>query len=332
VAHAPRLDVLGIGNALVDVISHEAERFLAVHEMVKGSMTLIDTGRAEALYAAMGPGIEQSGGSAANTMCGVASFGGRAGYVGKVAGDQLGQVFRHDLRATGVEFDSPPGDHGVPTGRCLIVVTPDAQRTMNTYLGVSELLGPDDVDDHLVASAKVTYLEGYLWDRPEAMAAYRRAAKAAHRAGRRVALTLSDSFCVARHRDAFLGLVVDDVDVLFANEAEITALYQVGTFDEALQQVRGHCEVAALTRGPHGSVIVAGDEVHVIDAHPVEHVADTTGAGDLYASGFLYGLTAGHDLRLCGQLASLAAAEVISHVGARPATSLADLAAGLLDP
>ncbi len=315
------LDVVGIGNALVDVLTHGDDAFLTRHSLVKASMTLIDTERSEHLYEAMGPGIEQSGGSAANTMAGVASFGGRCAYIGKIADDQLGAVFGHDLQATGVLFTCPPSRLGVPTGRCLIVVTPDAQRTMNTYLGVSELLGPDDVDTNLVARAKVTYLEGYLWDKPEAMAAYRTAAEAAHAAGGRVSLTLSDSFCVARHRDEFLDLVESQVDVLFANEPEITELYGVASFDEALQKVRYHCEIAALTRSAKGSVIVAGDEVHVIDAHPTP-VVDTTGAGDQYAAGFLYGLTHNMPLTTCGKLASMAAAEVISHFGARPAIPL----------
>jgi sugar/nucleoside kinase (ribokinase family) len=319
------LDVVGIGNALVDVLTHGDEEFLQRHHLVKASMTLIDTARSDELYEAMGPGIEQSGGSAGNTIAGVASFGGSCGYIGKIADDQLGDVFAHDLHAAGVAFDCPKSDLGVPTGRCLIVVTPDGQRTMSTYLGVSELLGPDDVDADLVASAHVTYLEGYLWDKPGAMAAYRKAAEVAHAAGRRVSLTLSDSFCVARHREAFLDLVETQVDVLFANEPEITELYQVDSFDAALQHVRGHCEIAALTRSAKGSVIVAGDEVHVIDAHPVKHVVDTTGAGDLYAAGFLYGLTHAMPLARCGELGSKAAAQVIGQMGPRPAAALTTL-------
>jgi sugar/nucleoside kinase (ribokinase family) len=267
-----------------------------------------------------------SGGSAANTMTGIASFGGRAGYVGKVADDQLGTVFAHDLRAVGVAFDCPPSSVGVPTGRCLVLVTPDAQRTMSTYLGVSELLTPGDIDAEVVATARVTYLEGYLWDRPEAMEAYRKAAAIAHDAGRRVALTLSDSFCVERHRAAFRELVAADVDVLFANEAELLALYEVPTFDDGLREVRRECEVAALTRSAAGSVVVGGDEVVVVPAEAVARVTDTTGAGDLYAAGFLFGLTQGQDLATCGRLGSVAAAEVIGHVGARPLTTLARLA------
>jgi sugar/nucleoside kinase (ribokinase family) len=274
----------------------------------------------------MGPAIEVSGGSAANTIVGVASFGGRAHYVGKVRDDQLGEVFSHDLRAVGVGYSTPAARSGPSTGRCLIVVTPDAQRTLTTYLGASSQLGPADVDRDLIARAAILYLEGYLFDRPEAQRAFRVAAEMAHAAGRTVALTLSDPFCVDRHRDAFLELVEHHVDILFANEAEIRALYRVADFDAALQQVRRHCAVAALTRSERGSVVVAGDEVHVIDAHPIKPVVDTTGAGDLYAAGFMVGLSRGLDLARCGRLGSLAAAEVISHVGARPQTPLVELA------
>ena len=326
-----RLDVVAIGNALVDVLSHESHEFIDEHGLVAGSMTLIDTPTAERLYLAMGPGTEISGGSAANTMTGVASFGGSAAFVGRVADDQLGKVFAHDIRAAGVEFTTPPAAAGgEPSGRCLIVVTPDAQRTMHTFLGASAELGPADLDHDLLARAQVLYLEGYLWDEPEAQEAYRVATRVVHEAGGRVAFSLSDSFCVDRHRDTFLELIEREVDLLFANEAEITSLYQVDEFDTALQQVNHHCEIAALTRGAKGAVIVARDEMHVIDAAPVAHVEDTTGAGDLFAAGFLYGLTHGYDLGTCGHLGALAAAEVISHLGARPETSLADLAQPLL--
>jgi len=320
------LDVVGIGNALVDVITHADDEFLVAQQLVKGAMTLIDTDQAVRLYRAMGSGVEMSGGSAANTMTGIASFGGRTGYIGKVADDALGEVFGHDLRAEGVSFPNRRAHLDVPTGRCLIVVTPDAQRTMNTYLGVSALLGPDDVDAAFVARAKVVYLEGYLWDRDEAKEAYRKAAAAAHAGGGKVSLTLSDSFCVERHRGGFFELVEREVDILFANEQELMALYQVDDFDDALQAVRGHCEIAAITRGKAGSVVVSGAELHVIDAHPVPEVIDTTGAGDLYASGFLFGYTNGFSLADCGRLGSLAAAEVISHVGARPLEPLRRLA------
>jgi sugar/nucleoside kinase (ribokinase family) len=324
------LDVIGIGNALVDVLSHADEDQVTRQGLVKGTMHLVDEARARALYEAMGPGVEMSGGSAANTVVGVASFGGRAHYVGKVRDDQLGEVFGHDLRATGVGYDTPRATSGPPTGRCLILVTPDAQRTMSTFLGASVRLGPADVDRRLIARGKILYLEGYLFDPPEAQEAFRAAAALAHEAGRKVALTLSDPFCVERHRAAFLDLVEHHVDILFANELEICALYQVRDFDAALPHVRGHCELAALTRSAKGSVLVNGDRMHVVSAHPVEAVVDTTGAGDLYASGVLYGLAQGLDLPTCGRLGSLAAAEVIAHVGARPMVPLAELAAPVL--
>jgi sugar/nucleoside kinase (ribokinase family) len=277
----------------------------------------------------MGPAVEVSGGSAANTIVGVASFGGRAHYVGKVRDDQLGEVFQHDLRSVGVGYSTSAATSGPATGRCLIVVTPDAQRTLTTYLGASVQLGPADVDKGVIERATILYLEGYLFDPPEAQRAFHAAAGVAHAAGRKVALTLSDPFCVDRHRAAFRDLVERHVDILFANEAEIRALYEAADFDAALQQVRRHCAVAALTRSERGSVVVAGDDVHVIDAHPVRAVVDTTGAGDLYAAGFMFGLSRGRSLATCGRLGSLAAAEVISHVGARPQTPLAQLAGAL---
>ena len=326
----PELDVVGIGNALVDVLSHADEDEVTRQGLVKGTMHLVDEARARTLYEAMGPGVEMSGGSAANTVVGVASFGGRAHYVGKVRDDQLGEVFGHDLRATGVGYDTARATSGPPTGRCLILVTPDAQRTMSTFLGASVRLGPADVDPRLIARGRILYLEGYLFDPPEAQEAFRAAAAIAHEAGRKVALTLSDPFCVERHRAAFLDLVEHHVDILFANELEICALYQVRDFDAALPHVRGHCELAALTRSAKGSVLVNGSRMHVVSAHPVEAVVDTTGAGDLYASGVLYGLARGLDLPTCGRLGSLAAAEVIAHVGARPMVPLAELASPVL--
>jgi sugar/nucleoside kinase (ribokinase family) len=319
-------DVVGIGNALVDVLSHETDRFIERHGLAKGSMTLIETAQAEQLYAAMGPGIEISGGSAANTMAGLASFGSRVTSLGKVADDQLGQVFIHDIVAAGVEFPNPPVADGVPTGRCLIVVTPDAQRTMHTYLGVSAEFGPDDVRSELVTAAKVTYMEGYLFDRPEAKKAYWKAAAIAHEAGREVAISLSDGFCVERHRPEWLQLMDDGIDIVFANEVEICQLYRVHDFDTAVERVRGHVKIAALTRGPEGSVIVTPDGVIEVPAHPVDHKVDTTGAGDLYAAGFLHGYTNGADVAMCARLGSLAAAEVITHLGARPSVSLRELA------
>jgi sugar/nucleoside kinase (ribokinase family) len=315
---------VGIGNALVDVLSHETEEFIQAHGLVKGSMTLIDTERADQLYDAMGPGIEASGGSAANTISGIASFGGKAAYIGRVFDDQLGTVFAHDMRSTGVVFRSAPAVDGPPTGRCLIVVTPDAQRTMNTYLGSSEFFGPEHVDSDLIASAQVTFLEGYLFDRPEAKEAYWKASRVAHDAGRRVALTLSDTFCVERHREAWRDLVADQVDILFANEHEALALYEVDTFDEALAAARADVEVAAITRGAAGSVVARGDELVEVEAHPVE-VVDTTGAGDLYAAGFLFGFTHDRSLAECGRLGSIAASAVLGHLGPRPGVSLGQL-------
>jgi sugar/nucleoside kinase (ribokinase family) len=330
VAEPADLDVLGIGNALVDVLSQADDELVARLGLVKGTMSLVDEARAQELYEAMGPGVEISGGSAANTIVGVTSFGGRAQYVGKVRDDQLGEVFAHDLRSTGVLYDTPRAADGPPTGRCLILVTPDAQRTMGTFLGASVRLGPGDIDGRLIARARILYLEGYLFDPPAAQEAFRAAAGLAHAAGRKVALTLSDPFCVDRHRKAFLDLLERHIDILFANEAEICALYQVADFDAAMQQVVGHCEIAALTRSAKGSVLVGDGKTHVIEAHPVKSVLDSTGAGDLYASGVLYGLSRGLDLASCGRLGSLAAAEVISHVGARPMVPLAGIAGSVV--
>ncbi len=324
--HDARHDVLGIGNAIVDVLSTAEDSFIQREGLTKGSMTLIDAARADSLYASMGPGHEISGGSAANTMVGMAQLGSRAAFIGKVRDDQLGQIFRHDLTAAGVDFVTPDAPGGPPTARSLILVTPDAQRTMNTFLGACVHIGPDDVDEQVVASAKLTYLEGYLWDMPPAKEAFLRAARIAHQAGREVALTLSDAFCVDRHRDSFLELVEGHIDILFANEQEILSLYQVDRFDEALQHVRGHCRIAALTRSEKGAVILSGHEVHVVDAVPVERVVDTTGAGDLFAAGFLHGHTQGWGLEVCGRLGAVAAAEIISHYGARPEADLAALA------
>jgi sugar/nucleoside kinase (ribokinase family) len=288
-------------------------------------MTLIEEDRAEELYASMSHRTEMSGGSAANTVAGVASFGGRAAYIGRVRDDDLGTVFGHDLKSLDVSFSSPRAAGGPSTGRCMIIVTADGQRTMNTYLGASSLLCAEHLDLDLIRDSEVTYLEGYLFDRDEAKDAYRVAAETAHSAGRKVALTLSDSFCVDRHRADFLELVAEGVDVLFANEAEITALYEVDAFDPAVTKVRGHCEIACLTRGPAGSVVVNRGADHLVHAHPVERVLDTTGAGDLYAAGFLYGYTSGLDHDRSGRLGSIAASAVIGHTGARPGMSLGQM-------
>ncbi|MEC4595023.1 MULTISPECIES: adenosine kinase [Nitrospirillum] len=322
------LDVVGIGNAIVDVITQTTDIFLADNRLDKNSMRLIDTAEAEALYAKMGQGMEMSGGSAGNTMAGIAMLGGKGAFIGKVAGDQLGQVYRHDIEAVGSRFVTTDLADGTPTGRCLILVTPDAARTMNTYLGAAVRLTPADIDEALIASAQVTYMEGYLWDPPAAKEAFLKAASAAHGAGRKVSLSLSDAFCVNRHLDSFRDLVAGHVDVLFANEAEITALY--GTdFDAAVQAVRGQVAVAALTRSEKGAVIVTPEEIVTVPAAPVAKVVDTTGAGDLFASGFLYGYTRGRDMAACGAMGAICAAEIISHYGARSQADLRQLVAGI---
>jgi sugar/nucleoside kinase (ribokinase family) len=318
-------DVVGIGNALVDVIAHADDSFIGRHELVKGSMTLVDTDRALYLYRALGGAIEMSGGSAANTMCGVASFGGSAAYIGKVSDDELGRVFGHDCRAVGVQFRPGAPAEGTPTGRCIIVVTPDAQRTMNTYLGVSSLLCPTDVDADTVAAGEVLYMEGYLYDRPEAKEAFRYAARIAHANDRLVSLTLSDSFCVDRHRADFRTLVTDEVDLLFGNEDELMSLYEVDSMDEALRAVRGDCSLAVVTVGAEGCMVVTADDIVSAPAEAVDHVLDTTGAGDLFAAGFLYGYTRRRSLPECARFGAIAAAEVISHVGPRPLVELRTL-------
>ncbi|MHA1598769.1 MAG: adenosine kinase [Alphaproteobacteria bacterium] len=326
-----RYQVVGIGNAIVDVLAHAEDRFLDDTGLTKGTMSLIDEATAETVYGKMGPGIECSGGSAANTIAGLASLGGSAAFIGKVKDDQLGAVFRHDITAMGIAFTTAPDTDGPSTARCMIHVTPDAQRTMQTYLGASVNLGPNDIDEEMIAAAQVTYLEGYLWDPEQAKQAFVQAARVAADASRQVSLSLSDPFCVDRHRADFLSLVEGHVDVLFANEEEIMSLYQVDSFDDALQAVRAHCSVAALTRSEKGSVVVAGDEVHIVDAEPVDKVADTTGAGDAYAAGFLYGLTTGEAPDICARMGGICAAEVISHVGARPDVSFKDLVRKKLD-
>jgi sugar/nucleoside kinase (ribokinase family) len=321
------IDVVGIGNAIVDVIARADEAFLDRQALVKGTMALIDAERAEALYRIMGPAIEASGGSTANTMAGIASLGGHGAFIGKVRDDLLGEVFRHDLMAQGVHFDTPSATSGPATARCLILVTADGQRTLNTYLGACIGLGPDDIEPDIVGAAQVTYLEGYLFDPPLAQRAFRKAAAIAHAAGNKVALSLSDPFCVERHRAAFRELVDGHVDILFANEIEICSLYETADFAAAAAAVRGHVAVAALTRSAQGSVILAEGDEHRVAAAPVAHVVDSTGAGDLYASGFLYGLTRGLPLPICGEIGGLCAAEIISHIGARPERALSELIA-----
>lgn len=332
--HATAFDVVGIGNAIVDAIASAGDAFLEEHGMHKGAMALVDESQAEAIYAAMGAAIVSSGGSAANTIAGIASFGGTTGFIGKIRDDALGTAFRHDITAVGARFTTPPANGGPATARCLVLVTPDSQRTMNTFLGASALLSETDIDAELVAAAQITYLEGYLYDAPSAQRAFHVAAELAHAAGRRIALSLSDPFCVNRHRDAFLALVERHVDVLFCNYAEASALLQTENLGEIVAGLRARTGLAALTRGADGSVVVTQDETIEVRARRVGPVVDTTGAGDLYAAGFLYGLTHGSSLRECGRLGSLAAAEAISHFGARPQTSLHALAqeSGMLLP
>jgi sugar/nucleoside kinase (ribokinase family) len=322
-----KLDVVALGNAIVDVLANEDDAFLAAHELVKGSMQLVDSGQAAAIYGAMGPAIEASGGSAANTVAAVASLGGTAGFIGKVRDDQLGAVYTHDLRAAGVEFTTAPATTGPATAQSLIIVTPDAERTMNTFLGASTDLSPDDVDPAMIERASVVYLEGYLWDPPLAKDAFRRAMSLAKDAGARVALTLSDSFCVDRFRHEFVALLDDSVDVLFANEGEIMSLFELDDLDAAVERAAAVCEIVSVTLGARGSMVVAGAERHEVPVAGDGEVVDTTGAGDNYAAGFLYGLTHGHDLESCARLANLCAAECIRHLGPRPPTSLAALAA-----
>jgi len=321
-----RYDVVGIGNAIVDIIGRCDDAFLSKNDLAKGFMRLIDAGEADRLYGLMGPSIERSGGSAANTVAGLASFGGRGAFIGRVADDQFGKVFWHDIRAAGVAFETVPASGGLPTAVCLILVTPDGERTMNTFLGASTELGVAEVDAAMIAAAKVTYLEGYLFDKPEAKAAYYAAAEIATRAGRKTALSLSDAFCVDRHRADFRTLIGSGTNILFANEKEITALYEVNSFEEAVSAVRGACDVAVLTRSEAGSLIVTANDTVQVRPVRVDRVVDATGAGDLYAAGFLYGYTRNLNLADCGRLGSLAAAEVISHLGARPERPLATIA------
>ena len=326
----PIHDVLAIGNAIVDVLASTDDAFLAAQGLAKGSMTLTEPDRAEEIYAAMGPAVEASGGSAANTAAGVASFGQRAAFIGKVRDDQLGAVFAHDIRAAGVTFRGVPAAAGPPTARCLILVTPDAERTLNTSLGIAEEVTVADIDDELVAGAAITYCEGYLWDKDGPKEAIRHSMRVARDAGRLVALTLSDGFCVDRHRTEFVELIGSSVDVLFANEDEITSLYEVDDFDTALEKTRGHVPIAFLTRGAAGAVAFRGDELAVVDAYAPGGVVDTTGAGDAFAAGAMVGLTTGRDLATCARLGSHAAGQIIGHLGPRPQRPFSDLVARAL--
>ncbi|HJN36446.1 MAG: adenosine kinase [Prochlorococcus sp.] len=319
------LDVVGIGNAIVDVLVQTDDAFLQAHDLSKGNMTLVDESQAQQLYNASGPGLETSGGSAANTLAGIAQLGGKAGFIGRVKNDQLGTIFSHDIRSVGARFETPAVSDGPSTARCLILVTPDAQRTMCTYLGASVQLEPEDLDLSMVRETKVLYLEGYLWDSPAAKRAFIAAAQACRDAGGQVALSLSDGFCVDRHRDSFIDLVEQHIDVLFANESEIIALYQSESFEAAVERVKGACQVAALTRSEKGSLVLSGDQRWDIEACKLAPLVDTTGAGDLYAGGFLYGYTQGETLKRCGELGSLCAGQVVTQLGPRSQISLQDL-------
>jgi sugar/nucleoside kinase (ribokinase family) len=324
-AHA--IDVLTLGNAIVDVLAQADDAFLVARNLHKGSMQLIDEALAEELYKAMGPATIISGGSGANTAVGVASLGARAAFVGKVRDDELGRLYTHDLHAVGVAYDVPPAEDGPATARSFILVTPDGERTMNTYLGASQRLGPDDVSPHTVRAARIVYLEGYLWDPPEAKKAFRKAMTIAHEAGNLVALTLSDAFCVDRYRDEFLALIrAGDVDILFANIHELKSLYQTAGDETALAALREENVLGVVTRSAEGALVVTREETRAVPAHPVDDLVDTTGAGDLFAAGFLAGLASGRDHLDCARLGGLAASEVIQHLGARPQTSLRDLA------
>jgi sugar/nucleoside kinase (ribokinase family) len=329
-----RYDVLGIGNAIVDVLARTEDDFLVKQGMNKGAMALIDEARAQAIYDAMGPAVEISGGSAANTIVGLASLGGRGAFVGRVKNDNLGHAFSHDIRAAGVAFTTSAADSGPSTGRCYVLVTPDGERTMNTYLGAAQDLHPADIDEGMIASSAIVYLEGYLWDPKNAKDAFLKAAKIAHESERKVALSLSDAFCVDRWRDEFLQLMRSGtVDLIFANEGELQSLYQTSDFDSAVKALRNDIDIAVVTRSEKGCLVIGPDGTEAVPAFPVKKVVDTTGAGDLFAAGFLSGLARGADDRTCGRLGALAAGEVIQHLGARPEASLKDLARdnGLLD-
>ncbi|MEP3275492.1 MAG: adenosine kinase [Stappiaceae bacterium] len=322
-----RFDVLGIGNAIFDVLAHVEEDFLVRENLVKGSMRLIDAEEAVRLYDKMGPAMRISGGSAGNTIAGVASLGGRAAYIGKVADDELGAAYGHDMRSIGAHFETSLLNDGAPTARSMILVTPDGERTMNTYLGACVDLTVDDIDPEIVQSSQITYMEGYLWDPDAAKDAFRKAMQLSHEAGQKTALTLSDSFCVDRYRDEFLSLIKDgSLDIVFANEHELKALYQTADLNTAIEAIRNDASLAIVTLGEEGSISVAADKTNKVPAAKVETVVDLTGAGDLFASGFLFGLARNYPLVECAELGALAAAEVISHIGPRPEKSLKSIA------
>ena len=325
------LDVVGIGNAIVDVLVQAEDQFLSDHNLSKGSMALVDEDQAKSLYEASGPGLETSGGSAANTLAGLAQLGSKAGFIGRVRDDQLGSIFIHDIRAVGTRFETPAAVTGASTARCLILVTSDAERTMCTYLGASTQLDPEDLDLSMVRDTKVLYLDGYLWDSPAAKKAFVTAAEACRDSGGQVALSLSDGFCVDRHRESFLELVDGHVDVLFANEDEIKSLYGAADFEGALEQVKGRCSVAVLTRSAQGSVVLCGEERWEIPSYKLGDLVDTTGAGDLYAGGFLHGYTQNLPLDVCGKMGSICAGQVVTQLGPRSKVSLPDLIAKHLD-
>jgi sugar/nucleoside kinase (ribokinase family) len=322
-----KFDVLAIGNAIVDIIARAEDDFIVGQGLTKSAMRLVDAEESARLYAAMGPAIEASGGSAGNTAAGVASLGGRAAFIGKVADDELGGIYQHDMHSTNVHFATPPLNGGAPTARSMILITPDGERTMNTFLGACLALGPGDIDEAVVADSAITYLEGYLWDPPEAKDAFVHAAEIAHGAGRKVSLTLSDAFCVDRYREEFRRLIRDGiVDILLANDSELHSLYETASLEAAVETLQSECKLAAVTIGGDGALVVTPSDVTRVPATPVERIIDLTGAGDLFASGFLYGIARGMDLAEAARLGTLAAAEVIAHIGPRPAVSLRGLA------
>lgn len=325
-----KYDVIGLGNAIVDVLAKVDDKFLANSGLTKGSMTLINESQAEKIYKLMPQSVEKSGGSAANTMAGIASLGGKAAFIGKVKNDQLGKIFTHDIRAIGVDYETSAAEAGSSTARCLISVTPDAQRTMATFLGATRNITEEDISERLIASGKILYLEGYLWDEERAKNAMRLAISYAKKQGTKIALSLSDSFCVNRHRTEFLELIHNDVDILFANIDEIRCLFEINDeeeIDENLASRFTNIEIAAITKGAKGSIIFSKSGIENIAAGKNLNVVDTTGAGDLYAAGFLFGYTQGHSMKKCGEIACIAASEVIQHMGARPEVKLANLVA-----